>query len=1194
LSKHKKHNEKVIKEDEEDISLDISKFKNILSSKKTLKILATFLFILIPIILSVFLRIQPAYLPATEDWARNSIYTNVKQSLNSQISAQYPNLPADNKNKLINDEFQKILEAGVINMNGQNINIEDEIKRSSDYFKTKFQNENGQTYLLAIDPYFYYRMTRNVVNNGNQWDYEDENGKYHDTKILGGKPLGEGSDIKIYSFHTHLQYYFYKIARLFNPNVDLMAVVFLTPLIIGALAVIPAFFLTRKVAGDIGGFFAGLLIAIHPAFLTRTAAGFSDTDAYNVFFPLIIIWLFMESLDAKTLKNKIILTSLTGLNIGLFSYAWGGWFFILTYLVALIGGLFIYYIIKNFKTIIKNPGSIMKIEKIKSLSIVSSIFAISTLIFISLISTPKKILSFVVGIIDFTQIKDVGTIKIWPNVYTTVAELNPASLGQVISQISLGSKLWLFIGFIGIVLSLTYIKKNNVKYTYFIIASAIWYVFIITVQKSLTNHLFYSILISIPIIIWVLYSIFDNQEMDIKYTLILLIWFASTIYAGSKGVRFILLLVPAFSIACGIAVGKINQILSNWISKELHINKIVTNVVIIGLFFALLLFPTNFVKAGLNVANNEIPSMNDDWYGVLTKIRDESQPDAIINSWWDFGHWFAAIGERAVTLDGGRQNNPQAHWLGKLMLTWDEAESIGILRYLDCGSNTGYDTLLNYMNNESLNTINTIYEIINSDKDEAKTILSNNGLNEEQINDVLQYTHCNPPENYFITSEDMVGKSGVWAHFGAWDFTRAVMFNQVIGKEEIEGIQILTGEPFNLNDTKAKLMYNEIQAANADQWISPWPSYASGLSGCSKQGSIVTCQTGLVFNLDTEEATVPSVSKTPKAISFIDKNGNFKIKEYDNNYIIASNGRPLGASLIPVGNNYQSILMDYELTGSMFTRLFYYGGYGLKHFNEFNNVRDVTGSKIITWKVDWEGNASSSETIIEEATTTKPQTADFDADSFSKCLSDYGANFYGTKTCSWCLKQKELLNSNLIPHIDCEDSPEICSANEISSYPTWIIDDKKYVGFQTLEQLSGYTGCEIQKESTTNEEKETPEVETTKETELESENSEENEEYSLVKIQHITIEQNEMSDLEALNKITEIHSKISNENFDEKIDEHSECSDDTLSCNLGWFGKGVLPLDIENVAFSLKQNEISKPFKSKYGYHIIKLIDTKQ
>ncbi|MEM4397954.1 MAG: hypothetical protein QW757_05020, partial [Candidatus Woesearchaeota archaeon] len=54
--------------------------------------------------------------------------------------------------------------------------------------------------------------------------------------------------------------------------------------------------------------------------------------------------------------------------------------------------------------------------------------------------------------------------------------------------------------------------------------------------------------------------------------------------------------------------------------------------------------------------------------------------------------------------------------------------------------------------------------------------------------------------------------------------------------------------------------------------------------------------------------------------------------------------------------NNNAILMSDELIGSMFVRLFYYDGYGLKHFDKFHDVRDITGLRIITWKVDWEGN----------------------------------------------------------------------------------------------------------------------------------------------------------------------------------------------------------------------------------------------
>ncbi|MEH7385077.1 peptidylprolyl isomerase [Bacillus sp. JJ1521] len=59
-----------------------------------------------------------------------------------------------------------------------------------------------------------------------------------------------------------------------------------------------------------------------------------------------------------------------------------------------------------------------------------------------------------------------------------------------------------------------------------------------------------------------------------------------------------------------------------------------------------------------------------------------------------------------------------------------------------------------------------------------------------------------------------------------------------------------------------------------------------------------------------------------------------------------------------------------------------------------------------------------------------------------------------------------------------------------------------------------------------------------------------------------------------------------------------EYSTDTASAgaggDLGYFGKGEMVAEFEEVAFSLGKDEISDPVKTEHGYHIIKVTDKKE
>ncbi len=888
-------------DEEEGISVNWKEVGSFFAKYKTL------LLLIIPLFLCIYIRMQPAMLPITDSWATNGVHSQIKSQIAAQINQQYPNLPAENKNALIETQFKQVLSE-------QKTQIDQQVKATSDFFKSKLKDEHGTTYLLAIDPYFWMRHAKNIVDHGHPGD-EIRNGVPYNTYMYA--PGGRDADVT--QWHAYFEAYLYKFLRVFNPDLTLMGLAFYLPILISALSIIPAFFITKKIGGNVGGLFGSIMVAVHPAFLTRTAGGFADTDAYNVFFPLLITWCFLIAFESKELKKKIPFAALTGFLTAVYHKTWIGWWYIFDFLVAAMGIYLAYYVIINYKGFIKKPLNMLKNATIKNSLLVLIVFFVVCGTFVTLFTNFRSFYAPILGPLDFTQMKTIGVQgSVWPNVFTTVAEQNVSSLAGVINQISLGRRFMFYLSLLGILL--TFLKKDEF-----------------------------------------------TGKIDVKYAILLVVWFVSTIYAGIKGIRFSLLLVPAFGVAFGIAIGIIYKYALKWGSKELKLNKYLVATSLLLLFSLILTQP---IKSAYGTAINEIPSMNDAWYESLSKIDREAADNAIINSWWDFGHWFKAIGNRPVTFDGTSQSSPQAHWIGHVLLTGNEEEAIGILRMLDCsghekGGTRAY-TELNKILDDEVETIDTLYTMFTVKKDEAKKILLSKGLSEEQSNNIVEYSHCdNPPENYFITSQDMIRKSGVWAHFGSWNFEKAKIYTVVKSKNKDEAINYIINR-FNYTAEEADNIYYEVKAlTNNDQvnsWIAPWPSYSSDLQGCSKDEKDqqkLRCGQGLEIDLDTFEITIPSPQGEmyPKVFVYPDLTGLHKM-EYTQNTI------PYGVTLVPQGKDaYAILLMSPELADSTFTRLFYLRGHGSKYFKRFSFQKSVVGENIWVWKIDWEGSEPN---VIEE------------------------------------------------------------------------------------------------------------------------------------------------------------------------------------------------------------------------------------
>ena len=848
------------------------------------------LLLLIPILLSVGFRVQPFFLPITDEWAETTVHSNIKSNLATQINMKYPELPSNNFNIILEEQFSDFLETHGAEINQQ-------IEGTSASFKSRMQDENGQTYLLAIDPYLWYGNAKNYLEYGQFGNTKQDGEDWYD--LRNGR-LGRHPGIPFNSIITVLVY---KIIHPFNNGFSIMAAAFLVPLIIMTLAIIPLFFLVRKFAGNIGAFFAAVIFAIHPAILGRTVAGFSDTDPYTIFFPLLAIWFFFEALDANSIKNKYVMLTLSGFSLALLSLAWGaGWWYTFDFIIVTMSIYLGYPIIANFKDLKKDILGFLKGIQVKNFfSVLISIigtFIIFRGILELFFGTEGLFVGFKIAyqaLIEqplwFINIKSVAIATIWPNVLTTVAELNPSSWSQIIG--SLGGQLLFGISMIGILLLAIKAKLKKEKYGRFVI--------------------------------------------------LIVVWFAASIYASLTSQRFIAIIAPVFAITFGCALGIIYNSVSKWASKELNLNKILVKSVMIILCLVLIIAPINSANA---TVKHEIPSYTDAWHESLTAIKDASD-DAIITSWWDFGHWFVAMSERRVTFDGGDQGN-RIHWVGKSLLTNNEEEAIGILRMLNCGQELAFDTIEDYTN-DSYKSKLLIDELILLDRHGAEELLADEGFDSDQRIIILQYTHCEDTiDQYYITSEDMVGKSSVWAHFGSWNFVRSNMYNKVNKMAESDGTKFLVDE-FNLSEKEASNIYYEIKTTPADQWVTTWPHFASDLSPCTVKEEMVVCPNGLMVNMTNYDAYISLQGGVQKIHSLVYAGEEDLIEK-----VFSGNTIPYSAALIPAGEGYKSILMDPLLAKSTFTRLFFFNGFGSKYFRMFSDKTTFTGLRIQVWNVSFD------------------------------------------------------------------------------------------------------------------------------------------------------------------------------------------------------------------------------------------------
>jgi hypothetical protein len=438
-------------------------------------------------------------------------------------------------------------------------------------------------------------------------------------------------------------------------------------------------------------------------------------------------------------------------------------------------------------------------------------------------------------------------------------------------------------------------------------------------NSSGNKAIFISSVLAMCLFLWRALTDRSHKTFKREVTIIMTLWFMAMFFACFKGVRFTMfLLVPT-----GIFLGRLVNEAYEYIKIR---HKKWKAAVITAMIVTAIAFPV--CKKAYNTANSILPLIDDAWYNVLNIIKARTPQEAILNSWWDFGDWFKVVAGRRVIFDGQSQNTPQAYWMAKALLSGSEEEAVGILRMLNNGGNRAFEVINSHVR-DPLKSILLLESIIPSSPETAGEKLSQ-FLPTQATQDVLKLLFDKPAKAYFIVDPSMQYKIPAISYLGNWDFDKVYMvqnFNKT-EKNQLTDYLIKLGR----NNQQVQRIYQEaflISEKNLDNWLSHRSQFYSVAVNGVKKGEEVFFDNGFVYN-PNQQTIYSGNHQTPQSLFVFFKQDNLV------EIIYPASNMGLSVLVFKVGEEtYQSILLNRELANSLFVRLYFLGGMGLRHFKPF-------------------------------------------------------------------------------------------------------------------------------------------------------------------------------------------------------------------------------------------------------------------
>jgi dolichyl-diphosphooligosaccharide--protein glycosyltransferase len=462
--------------------------------------------------------------------------------------------------------------------------------------------------------------------------------------------------------------------NVFGLQMSLYNYLVLFPVFIGSLTAIVFYFLVKRIAGDVGGLFAALMIAVSPPLIERGNLGWFKSEPLGIFLFAIGAYFFLTLLDSEmSSKQRVWRAIIAGFFLGYANTAWGGseyftaafglFFVILPFLNVNLSNLTISAL---FFTIADIFGSAMfprpgvgVVTSAEGLAIIGGTAFIVLARWVKTWTKPddfrKTLLKILFGLgltgvalISFGSVATLST-RYLSVLFPWVRSTNPLVQSVAEEALPTGSDyfssylLLLLLGIFGAIIAF---RRRNPATTFALVIG----ITMIYASDAFSRLLVYS---SIAFIILASIGFSELAFSLVKPNTTSQIKRKQTYSAGGNEMRTI------YSVAF-IALLAIPATIY-WIPNPVQCTTTSS-------FFC----DQSPADSGVSIAYGGTifaHSELNDWFQALNWISQNTPQNAVIIAWWDYGYWINVMGNRTSVADNATLNQTRIAEIGQMFMS---------------------------------------------------------------------------------------------------------------------------------------------------------------------------------------------------------------------------------------------------------------------------------------------------------------------------------------------------------------------------------------------------------------------------------------------------------------------------------------------------------------------------------------------